>query len=86
MTTNNNYTRVSVDKSTHLTAGEKKAILAVVNMNDENYFGKWLKANTVHLMVELIAGSTYKASTKHNQNLGGFGKHATISETLVTLK
>ena len=79
------FKRVSLVQGGHITAGEKRAALALVNENKEEYFGKWMKANRIKLMVEEIEKNEYKVSVKHHKAYGLLGAYDSVSEFIVKL-
>lgn len=77
--------RVSLIDGSHITAGEKRAALALVNENKPEYLGRWMKANRIKLMVEPMENNQYKVSVKHHHALGLLGAYDTTSEFIVKL-
>lgn len=83
-TTTKQMTRVSKIEGLHITAGEKRCVLAVVNANKPEMFGKWLKANRFQLMVEPQANGTYKVTFNEKHN-GILGEYYSANEVIVKL-
>lgn len=85
-TTTKQFIRVSYDREkTHLTATEKRSILALVNANNPDYFGKWMKANRINIMVTPISENEFEVSFKLHHKYGLLGSHDTIHTTTAKL-
>ena len=63
MTTTKEFTKVSA-KGQHMTATEKKVLLALVNANKPEYFGNWMKANRINMKVEKLSKNTFNVETR----------------------
>ncbi len=72
MTTTTEFTKVSA-KGQHMTATEKKVLLALVNANKPEYFGNWMKANRINMKVEKVSENTFNVETREMKD-GFFGR------------
>ena len=76
METTTQFTKVSA-KGQHMTATEKKVLLALVNENNSEYFGKWMKANRINIKVERVSENTFNVETRQMKD-GFFGRYWSI--------
>lgn len=67
------FTKVSA-KGQHMTATEKKVLLALVNSNKPEYFGEWMKAGRINMKVIKILDNTFNVETREMKD-GFFGRN-----------
>jgi hypothetical protein len=75
------FTRATVLTDSHVTATEKKHVLHVVNLNDDKYFGKWLKVNRKQYMIKKIEDNVFEVTTRENRTSTFTGKAFTSDNT-----
>ena len=79
------FTKVSA-KGQHMTATEKKVLLALVNSNKPEYFGEWMKSGRINMKVIKITDNTFNVETREMKD-GFFGENWNVlAFTNVTLK
>ena len=72
METTTQFSKVSA-KGQHMTATEKRVLLALVNANNPEYFGNWMKANRINMKVEKLTENTFNVETREMKD-GFFGR------------
>ena len=80
-----NYTRVHAEKYSGITTGYKRSILALVNENKSEYFGRWMKVGRIRIMIEPQGENKYKASFKIHRAHGLLGAYDSIHDFIVKL-
>jgi len=79
------FKRASMIEGSHITAGEKKATIALVNENKPEYFGRFMKAGRIKLKVEPKGKDIYKVTIAHNHKYGLLGAYESNSEFTLKL-
>ena len=75
------YTRVTVLTDSHVTATEKKHIIHVVNLNDDNCFDKWLNVNRKQYLIKKVECNVFEVTTRENRTSAFTGKAFTSDNT-----